>query len=286
MRSSFALTVQRLPRERDRVLVLGELTGNRNGDGLFTPGQVGHTFDALRIPRPGNISQALARLRVDGLVIRDRTGAGWGLTPEGRETLRTLVAGLDLTTAESELAGNPGAELFETVQPLIPPALAPARWAPAIARLLARHPFDQNVFCMTRYASTDRAGGDPIPEAVRTARYALARHGLTLHLASDRTADDELFGNVAGHMWACRYGIAFLETRVDAELNDNVLIEVGAMLMAGRRCALLKDHESPPLPSDFTGHIYIPVDITDSAALSAALDRWVTQDLGIARQAA
>jgi hypothetical protein len=26
-------------------------------------------------------------------------------------------------------------------------------------------------------------------------------------LASDRNADDELFGNVAAHIWGCKYGV-------------------------------------------------------------------------------
>ena len=65
------------------------------------------------------------------------------------------------------------------------------------------------------------------------AREVMKAHGLHLHLASDRAADDELFGNVAAHMWACKYGIALFETRFGSEFNDNLQIEVGAMLMTG-----------------------------------------------------
>lgn len=39
-------------------------------------------------------------------------------------------------------------------------------------------------------------------------------HQLHLHLASDRALDDDLFANVAAHMWACNYGIGLFEVRV------------------------------------------------------------------------
>jgi hypothetical protein len=48
----------------------------------------------------------------------------------------------------------------------------------------------------------------------------------------------DLFSNVAAYMWACRYGIALLEDRVGRGVNGNVLIELGAMVMAGRRTAV------------------------------------------------
>lgn len=45
----------------------------------------------------------------------------------------------------------------------------------------------------------------------------------------------DLWDNVTAHMWACRYGVAFFEDRVDRGLNHNLLIEVGAMIMSDRR---------------------------------------------------
>jgi hypothetical protein len=41
MATSFALTVQRLARGDERVLVLGELAGARHGDGWFAPRDLG-----------------------------------------------------------------------------------------------------------------------------------------------------------------------------------------------------------------------------------------------------
>ena len=102
-----------------------------------------------------------------------------------------------------------------------------------------------------------------------------------MHLASDRQADDELFGNIAAHMWACRYGIGLFETRFGAEFNDNLQIEVGAMLMTGRRVVLLKDRDTPKMPTDFIGHIYKSVDFDDPESVGGELGAWVTDDLGI-----
>jgi hypothetical protein len=86
-----------------------------------------------------------------------------------------------------------------------------------------------------------------------------------------------LWGNVAAHMWASQYGIAFVEDRVGLGLNYNVTIEVGAMLMAGRRCAILKDPSAPALPTDLIGHIYTSVDFDDSPSVSDAIHHLVGQ---------
>lgn len=93
---------------------------------------------------------------------------------------------------------------------------------------------------------------------IATARTALEAHGLTLHLAADRQIEDDLLSNIAGYMWACKYGVALFENRrpePEADLNKNMLIEVGAMLMTGRRCALLRDVNAPPMPTDLTAQI-------------------------------
>lgn len=87
--------------------------------------------------------------------------------------------------------------------------------------------------------------------------------------------------NVAGHMWGCRYGIAFFENRTGVGINYNLTIEVGAMLTLGRRCALLKDHSIKKLPTDLVGHIYTPIDLDDHVGLSTAVHRWLREDLGL-----
>jgi hypothetical protein len=136
---------------------------------------------------------------------------------------------------------------------------------------------------MTRFPKDEREMElpDPVRGVIDTARNALGEFGLMLHLASDRNADDELFGNIAAHMWACRYGIGLFETRFGDQLNDNVQIEIGAMLITGRRCALLKDRDTPSLPTDFVGQIYKSVDFEDIAAVDGIVRRWVGDDLGL-----
>ena len=105
-------------------------------------------------------------------------------------------------------------------------------------------------------------------------------HGLEFHLASDRAISDDLWANVAAHMWASRYGIAFFEDRRDKGVNYNLTIEVGAMLMTGRRCALLKDTSIDKLPTDLVGKIYKGVDFNDVTSVEVALHMWIRDDLG------
>jgi hypothetical protein len=207
------------------------------------------------------------------------------VTPEGRERIRELVGDLDVAAIEAEVAPAGSAELQRAQHPTIPPELAPVRFAVGIGRLLDRFPFDQNVFCMTRFPKDEKVDAypDPVKQVINTAREVLEKHGLHLHLASDRAADDELFGNVAAHMWACKYGVGLFETRYGSEFNDNLQIEVGGMLMAGRRVALLKDRDTPDMPTDFVGHIYKSVDLEDLPAVAERLHNWAAEDLGLGR---
>ncbi|UZX02403.1 hypothetical protein F8G81_07070 [Arthrobacter sp. CDRTa11] len=121
---------------------------------------------------------------------------------------------------------------------------------------------------------------DPVQLAIETARTVLREYGLTLHLASDSIVDDDLFGNVGAYMWACRYGLGFIEDRVDRGLNYNALIELGGMVVTGRRCAVLKDRTAAGLPTDLSGHIYSTVDFDEQTSVEAAVRKWARDDLG------
>jgi hypothetical protein len=240
-------------------------------------------FEELRIPPVSNVTRELSRLKSDGYLIKGSGGQGWALTPEGREAVIGLIADIDVDAVEAEIAEIGGADFDRWRQPVIPPQFAPVRFASAIGDLLKRYPFNANVFLMTRFPREAQEDDlpDPVQHVIETARGVLGQHGLHLHLASDRQADDELFGNIAAHMWACRYGIGLFETRYSDEYNDNLQIEVGAMLMTGRRTALLKDRDTPNMPTDFVGQIYKPVDFEDLEAVTKTLQSWVREDLGI-----
>jgi hypothetical protein len=224
----------------------------------------------------------LQQLGKQGLTIR-RAEGGWSLTPLGREKAVSLMGEIKLTEIEPELLDVSGAYLEQGFHTLIPPEFAPLIWAASIQGLLQRFSFEKNVFCMTRFPDKGRNDlPDPVGQVVNRVEVALQSHGLTLHLASDRSADDDLFGNVAAHMWACKYGIGLFEDRAGEGLNYNLVIEVGSMLMTGRRCALLKDVTISHLPTDLVGRIYKAVDFDDPASVTDAVHRWVVEDLGMA----
>ena len=122
---------------------------------------------------------------------------------------------------------------------------------------------------------------DPVEPALKIAREVCQQHGLEFHLASDRAINDDLWANVAAHMWASQYGIAFFEDRRKEGLNYNLTIEVGSMLMTGRRCALLKDHSIARMPTDLVGRIYKSVDFNKPATVRDALHEWIREDLNL-----
>lgn len=255
----------------------------RSGNGWFTVGALLELFDALRLPRPGYALRSLGQLRRTHLV-RTRSDEAWALTPRGDQSAAALLEGIDWERIDVELAGTPGAEYASARHTTIAPALAPARWQAGIARLLARFPFETNVMLMTRFPRAGAELPDPIPQVIRGLREVMKTHGLVLHVASDRQADDDLLGNVGAYMWACQFGIGLLEDRGgQGSLNDNVLIELGSMLMAGRRCAILRDRTALRPPTDLSGQIYKPVDFDDTEGVAFAAHMWIAEDLGLGR---
>ena len=267
------------------MLVVGQLAGAQNGDGWFSPTDVASLFEALRVQPPKRTDNELGRLRDQELLYRRAASPVWSLTPEGAEVVKRLLGELDPQALLAQLAPSDGTEFGHALHTVIPPTMAPVKWQAAIQRMLRDYDFGANVFCMTRFPqdAADTEYLDPVAEVIPAARAALATHGLTLHVASDRALDDDLYGNTAAHMWACRYGIALFEDRIGRGLNENMIIEVGSMVITGRRCALLMDRTIEKLPTDFSGQLYKPADFAVVEEVAAAVHRWAADDLGLGR---
>jgi hypothetical protein len=264
------------------VLVVGELAGLRQGDGWFATKDVEELFEAFRLPPPA-IAATLSNLTKKELITKRTKPPPWSLTPKGRKTAHELLGDIEPAKLEAQLVDIPGAQLGDARHPVLPPSLAPPKWAAGIAELLSRYPFETNVLCMTRFPRPDKAD-DPIGAVIETAEKALQAHGLKLHKASDAIVEDTLWANVAAYMWGCQYGFALFEDRVGEGVNYNLVIEVGSMLMAGRQTALLRDVPTvEKMPSDLVGHIYKPVDFGDVKTVANAAHLWAADDLGLGR---
>jgi hypothetical protein len=266
---------------RDQVTVLASLAQGRSGDGTFTPSEVGSLFVDLALPPPGRVSNVLATLEKNGIVTRGRRSGSWQLTPVGRDTASELLSAMDLAALVAEGSATAVSLLGHTAHAVISPALAPPELVGPLQKFLQAHPFERNVFGMTRFPEDgeDDEVPDPVRAALDVARDVCASHGLEFHLASDRAMHRDLWTNVAAHMWASRYGIAFFEDARGKGVNINLTIEVGSMLMAGRRCALLKDTTIERMPTDLVGQIYKPVDLNDGATVRGAVEDWIVSDL-------
>ena len=270
------LRLQTLGRQTDQVLVIAHVAGLRSGQMHFSGADVANTFRMLRIPEPVNIGSVFSRLGKRGLLIRVGRRK-WALTPVG--DLR--VAELGIAIGAADFHTEYASELAKSVHHTIGVEFAPLPLAGPIGAFLKDHPFDRNVFGISRYPESE-AAADPIIPALETARDTLRDYSLEFHLASDRNVSDQLWPNVAASMWACRYGVAFIESRVEPDVNRNVLIEVGAMLMAGRRCVLLRDYSVQKMPTDLVGHIYKPVNLDDVETVTSAIREWCEADLQLA----
>jgi hypothetical protein len=274
---SVGLRVQGLPMT-DQTLVLSVLASSRDETGDFTAKAVVDLFHDLSLPGPPRIDSALGALEKLGHIRRGKGRGIWRVTPAGRNAATTTVEEIDLTALAAEASAT-GTHLGSAPHPVIPPTFAPPALVEPLRAFLSDHPFERNVMGMTRFPDT--SPDDPVAPALKIARQVCARHRLEFHLASDRAMDDDLWTNVAAHMWGSRYGIAFFEDRVDRGMNYNLTIEVGSMLMTGRRCALLKDKSIERLPTDLIGRIRKDVDLDDLGTVADALHRWIRDDLSL-----
>lgn len=136
---------------------------------------------------------------------------------------------------------------------------------------------------MTRFPDAKAGTRDPVSRALAVVREVCQESGLQLHLASDRAITDDVWSNVMAHMWGSRYGIGLFEDRVERGLNYNLVTEVGAMIMTGRRVALLKDGSIEKMPTDFVGMIYKSVDLEDESTVRHRVKDWFRDDLRIGK---
>jgi len=266
----------------EQAIVLPRFAQARGTDGQFTPKQLEQMFADSALPKPSNVSDTIAKLRNKGFLTSGTVKGTWRMTPLGRQSSVALLSDLDLAAFSAESA-NSMSVLGQVAHTVVSPAFAPPGLIPGLHRFLDAHPFERNVFGMTRFPET--GGGvtdsDPVEPALKIAREVCKQHGLEFHLASDRAINDDLWTNVAAHMWASQYGIAFFEDRKKKGLNYNLTIEVGSMLMTGRRCALLKDRSIERMPTDLVGQIYKNVNFDRLESVRDALHGWIRNDLSL-----
>lgn len=262
-----------------QTLVLLHVANLQTNNEAVTPAQITALFLDLRLPPPPKVGNNLASLKNAGFAVPLAHGR-WATTPLGKDRIRELMVG----TSDAELASvtaHPDDALFgDMPHALLPPAMAPIQWRGGIGRFLKDHPFDRNVFGISRFPRKDHPD-DPIGEAHKACRRACKELGLEYHLASDKTVEEQLFNNVAAIMWACHYGIAIIEDTVAEGSNYNVALEVGAMLITGRPCLLLKDASVKKPPSDLVAHIYDSVDIKKPDTIEKAIRGWAKDRLGL-----
>jgi hypothetical protein len=248
----------------------------RSENGVFTTRQVTELISDLRLPRVANVSASLGRLRAQNFVMRPAKDV-WALTPLGEARLTRDAAHVSTHALAVDVGQIPGSEFGQQRHTLIPPFLGPMGAAPGLARILDDSSFEQNVMLITRFPKDPE---DHFATLIEKLREVVMAHGLTLQVASDRMAEDTLWANVVTYMWACKYAIVLMDT-AEGVLNSNVLIEIGGMLMTGRRCAILRDKSVPTMPSDLVGHIYKPTDLRDHDASVGEIHKWIRDDLGL-----
>ena len=275
-----ALRLQRLDLP-SQTLVLAALAAGRAEGGVISPAAVSQLFEDFALPAPGRIGNTFSALTRQGCLTAVTGRGNYKITPVGRARVGEQMSGLDVVALIAEGAIDNAPLLGQTATALVPFTLAPPALVEPLRGFLADHPFETNVFGMTRFPKTRAESRDPVGRALSAAREVCEGFGLEFHLASDRAITDDVWSNVMAHMWGSRYGIGFFEDRVDRGLNYNLVTEVGAMIMTGRRVALLKDGSIEKMPTDFVGMIYKSVDLEDETTVRDRVKDWLQEDLRI-----
>jgi hypothetical protein len=279
---SIGVRVQRMAMA-DQALVLASIAAGRSEDDTFSGRAVLGLFEDTALPAPAKIGNVFGTLKTAGRATPAKAHGAWKLTPVGKQRVAELIGDDAAALLAESLPG--GADLGHLRHPLIPASLAPPQLVRPVAEFTKSSPSAGHVFGMTRFPDDEEEpdGPDPVAGALEVTNEALDGHGLRFLLASQRALVDDLWGNVQGHMWSSNYGIAFFENRRDRGMNYNLVIEVGAMLMAGRRCLLLKDSSIDKMPTDLVGFIYKPIDLDVPATVTAAVHEWAREDLSLGK---
>lgn len=267
----------------DQVLVLASIVAGRSKGDTFSGRTLVDLFGETALPAPARVGNILGTLKKAGRVTPAKARGAWKLTPLGRQRVAEVIGDDAAALIAESLPG--GADLGHLRHPLIPASLAPPQLVRPVADFTKASPSAAHVFGMTRFpdCNEELEGPDPVAGALEVTEEALGHHGLRFLLASQRALVDDLWGNVQAHMWSSNYGVAFFEDRRGRGLNYNLVIEVGAMLMAGRRCLLLKDCSVDKMPTDLVGHIYKSINLDEWATVSAAVHEFAREDLALGK---
>jgi hypothetical protein len=127
------------------------------------------------------------------------------------------------------------------MHPTIPLHQGPPELPVGLRQFLADPPFELNAFAMLRFPEERPDGpADPVAAAVSVAREVCKFQAWSFisHPTEPRTT---ISGLMSLPFVASICGVAFFEDRRGRGMNYSLTIEVGCMLMAGRRFGLLKN---------------------------------------------
>jgi CheY-like chemotaxis protein len=158
------------------------------------------------------------------------------LVADIRTVIREEIA--RLTPARERTLHIPGEAGFELIKPLI-------GYKRDIEQQLSQFPYEQNVFLMMKFRSSNQELGEFIIEN-------LAAHGLRGVRADhdDWNITHNIYNPIAV-LYCCKFGIAlFDEAEAHQAYSANVAYELGMMHSQNKDCLILKHASLPDVPFD------------------------------------
>jgi CheY-like chemotaxis protein len=139
-----------------------------------------------------------------------------------------------------------------------------------IERQIVKFPFEQNVFLMMKYRSTNQDVGDYIIELLQQRGFRAVR-------ADDRewNITRNVYNPIAV-LYCCKYGIALFDEPEDHQAySPNVAYELGIMHQQNKECLILRHSTLPQVPFDLIKDLYVSYD--RDLHLRRIIERWVEE---------
>lgn len=148
-----------------QTLALAQLAASRSADESIAPSTVGLLFQDFALPPPARITNVFSALVTKKMLTKLPGRAQYKVTPAGQAKVGEQLSGLDLVALVAESASQNSPVLGRTEHALVPVHLAPPALVQPLRAFLLDHPFDTNVFGMTRFPDARAGGSDPISRA-------------------------------------------------------------------------------------------------------------------------
>ncbi len=148
----------------------------------------------------------------------------------------------------------------------LPEEIVGSKWK--LYKFLIDHPFEKNIFIMTKYRNSNISHREIMNRVIREA-------GFYPVIAKNDIIIDDLYNSIAC-LICSKYGIALFDKPEDQQIiNPNVCYELGMMHLQGKKCLILKSNSLEKLQTDILQKLYKEYNESNLDDLESKVKEWI-----------